>query len=184
MPKPTSGRMIGCRKRALKLYRPLVVKDWNIGGVSSGYRDYSAECGAFVLDDMSFSSTPDTLTMGGVAKPNDTSFSERNRTFAWKKTSVKKIAETIARRYGWILSSTATTTTLTPRNRMPPTVHSCRTSATPTPWLSRSTLQSCGSMTGRSTKRRMRSGRYTRRLRPGIRPRCAWSGAASSGVPS
>lgn len=39
-------------------------------------------------------------------------------------------------------------------------------------------------MTGRSTKRRMRSGRYTRRLRPGIRPRCAWSGAASSGVPS
>lgn len=53
-----------------------------------------------MLDDMSFSSTPDTLTMGGVAKPNDTSFSERNRTFTWKKTSVKKIAETIAGRYG------------------------------------------------------------------------------------
>ena len=53
-----------------------------------------------MLDDLSFSSTPDTLTMGGVAKPNDTSFSERNRTFTWKKTSVKKIAEEIAGRYG------------------------------------------------------------------------------------
>ena len=38
--------------------------------------------------------------MGGVAKPNDTSFSERNRTFTWKKTSVQKIAEEIAGRYG------------------------------------------------------------------------------------
>ena len=83
-------------EKGVKLYPTIAVKDWNIGG----YRDYSAECGAFVLDDLSFSSTPDTLTMGGVAKPNDTSFSERNRTFTWKKTSVKKIAEKIAGRYG------------------------------------------------------------------------------------
>lgn len=87
-------------EKGVKLYPTIVVKDWNIGGIGSGYRDYGAECGAFVLDDMSFSSSPDTLTMGGVAKPNDTSFSERNRTFTWKKTSVKKIAETIAGRYG------------------------------------------------------------------------------------
>ena len=85
-------------KKGVKLYPTIAVKNWNIGGVGSGYRDYSAECGAFVLDDLSFSSTPDTLTMGGVAKPNDTSFSERNRTFTWKKTSVKKIAEEIAGR--------------------------------------------------------------------------------------
>lgn len=83
-------------EKGVKLYPTIAVKDWNIGG----YRDYSAECGTFVLDDLSFSSTPDTLTMGGVAKPNDTSFSERNRTFTWKKTSVKKIAEEIAGRYG------------------------------------------------------------------------------------
>ena len=83
-------------EKGVKLYPTIAVKDWNIGG----NRDYSAECGAFVLDDLSFSSTPDTLTMGGVAKPNDTSFSERNRTFTWKKTSVKKIAEKIAGRYG------------------------------------------------------------------------------------
>ena len=79
--------------------RAIVVKDWNIGGIESGYRDYSAECGSFVLDDLSFAGAPDSLTMGGVAKPYDTSFSERNRTFTWKNTSVKKIAETIAGRY-------------------------------------------------------------------------------------
>ena len=57
-----------------------------IGGIESGYRDYSAECGAFVRDDLRFAGAPDSLTMGGVAKPNDTSFSERNRTFTWKNT--------------------------------------------------------------------------------------------------
>lgn len=86
-------------EKGVKLYPAIVVKDWNIGGIESGYRDYSAECGAFVLDDLSFAGAPDSLTMGGVAKPNDTSFSERNRTFTWKNTSVKKIAETIAGRY-------------------------------------------------------------------------------------
>ena len=86
-------------EKGVKLYPAIVVKDWNIGGIGSGYRDYSAECGAFVLDDLSFAGAPDSLTMGGVAKPNDTSFSERNRTFTWKNTSVKKIAETIAGRY-------------------------------------------------------------------------------------
>ena len=86
-------------EKGSKLYPTIVVKNWNIGGIGSGYRDYSSECGAFILDDLSFSSTPDTLTMGGVAKPNDTSFSERRRTYTWKKTSVQKIAETIAKRY-------------------------------------------------------------------------------------
>lgn len=64
-------------EKGVKLYPAIVVKDWNIGGIESGCRDYSAECGAFVLDDLSFAGAPDSLTMGGVAKPNDTSFSER-----------------------------------------------------------------------------------------------------------
>lgn len=41
-------------EKGVKLYPAIVVKDWNIGGIESGYRDYSAECGAFVLDDLSF----------------------------------------------------------------------------------------------------------------------------------
>ena len=54
-------------EKGVKLYPAIVVKDWNIGGIGSGYRDYSAECGAFVLDDLSFAGAPDSLTMGGVA---------------------------------------------------------------------------------------------------------------------
>lgn len=54
-------------EKGVKLYPAIVVKDWNIGGIESGYRDYSAECGAFVLDDLSFAGAPDSLTMGGVA---------------------------------------------------------------------------------------------------------------------
>ena len=51
-------------EKGVKLYPAIVVKDWNIGGIESGYRDYSAECGAFVLDDLSFAGAPDSLTMG------------------------------------------------------------------------------------------------------------------------
>ena len=54
-------------EKGVKLYPAIVVKDWNIGGIESGCRDYSAECGAFVLDDLSFAGAPDSLTMGGVA---------------------------------------------------------------------------------------------------------------------
>ena len=53
-------------EKGVKLYPAIVVKDWNIGGIESGYRDYSAECGAFVLDDLSFAGAPDSLTMGGL----------------------------------------------------------------------------------------------------------------------
>lgn len=87
-------------EKGVKLYPAIVVKDWEIGSIGSGFRDYSAECGAFVLDDVGFSGAPDTLTLSGVAKPNDSSFSERDRQFTWKNTSIKKITETIAGRYG------------------------------------------------------------------------------------
>ena len=42
----------------------------------------------------------DVLTIGAVARPNGTSFHEKNREQVWKNTSIKRIAETIAGRYG------------------------------------------------------------------------------------
>lgn len=86
-------------EKGAKLEPAIAVRDWNVGGIKTGYRNYSAECGSFVLDDLSYSADPDTLTIGAVAKPSDTSFSERNREFTWKNTSVQKIAEEIAARY-------------------------------------------------------------------------------------
>lgn len=58
------------------------------------------ECGLFVLDDVSFSDAPTTLQLGGVSKPSDSDFSELEREIIWKNTSIKRIGETIAGRYG------------------------------------------------------------------------------------
>lgn len=37
------------------------------------------DCGTLVVDDLSFSACPDVLTIGAVARPNGTSFHEKNR---------------------------------------------------------------------------------------------------------
>ena len=58
------------------------------------------ECGLFVLDDVSFSDAPTTLQIGGVSKPSDSNFSETDRKVTWKNTSIKRIGQTIAARYG------------------------------------------------------------------------------------
>lgn len=86
--------------KGAKLYPSIIVYDWNIGGVVNGVRPYSAECGAFMVEETSFSASPDKLSISGVAKPNDTSFSARRRTFTWKETSIKNIAKKIGERYG------------------------------------------------------------------------------------
>ena len=157
-------------EKGVKLYPAIVVKDWNIGGIESGYRDYSAECGAFVLDDLSFAGAPDSLTMGGVAKPNDTSFSERNRTFTWKNTSVKKIAETIAGRYKLELKFEGDDHGIDATEQIVPF---CKICAAPMHWLSKSTLQSSGCTTGKSTRRKILYGRYMRAGPLEIRRPCA-----------
>lgn len=86
-------------EKGAKLYPTIEVKDWNFGGVKSGFRDLSAECGTFTLDDLGYGDAPDVLTFSGTAKPNDTNFGERERDCEWKNTSIKKIAEEIAGRY-------------------------------------------------------------------------------------
>lgn len=76
--------------------RPAILGfDWERDGDSR-----FLDCGLFVLDDVQFSDTPSTLRMGGVSKPSDTDFSELEREMIWKNTSVKRIGETIAGRYG------------------------------------------------------------------------------------
>lgn len=73
----------------------IIGRDWESEG-----DDRSLPCGLFVLDDISFSDTPTTLQIGGVSKPSNTDFSELEREYVWKNTSIKRIAQTIAARYG------------------------------------------------------------------------------------
>lgn len=57
-------------------------------------------CGLFVLDDIGYNGYPSTLQVGGVSKPSDNDFSEYEREVIWKNTSIKRIGQTIAERYG------------------------------------------------------------------------------------
>lgn len=77
--------------------RPRIIgHDWNGPGDS-----HVMECGLFVVDDISLQgASPMTLQIGGVSKPSDTNFSELEREVVWKNTSIKRIGETIAARYG------------------------------------------------------------------------------------
>lgn len=69
--------------------------DWNVQNDR-----FTMDCGLFVLDDVQYSDAPGTMTLGGVSKPSDTDFSERDRTDVWKSTSIQQIGATIAGRYG------------------------------------------------------------------------------------
>lgn len=56
-------------------------------------------CGLFILDDISYSDAPATLSIGAVAKPANENFSELERKKIWKNTSIRRIGEEIAKHY-------------------------------------------------------------------------------------
>lgn len=74
----------------------IVGKNWK----SNGKGSHTIKCGLFILDDITYNDRPSTLSIGGVSKPSDDNFSELKQEYVWKNTSVKRIGETIAGRYG------------------------------------------------------------------------------------
>ena len=54
----------------------------------------------FTLDNVKYSQGPDELQVSGVSKPSNTDFSDQDRETNWKGTSIKRIGQTIADRYG------------------------------------------------------------------------------------
>lgn len=69
--------------------------DWEKSG-----DEKQMNCGVFLLDDISYTDSPDTLSLSAVSKPSDTEFSDTKREAIWKNTSVKRIGQVIAARYG------------------------------------------------------------------------------------
>lgn len=63
-------------------------------------QDKLLECGKFVLDEFSIDTWPSTITLQGLSKPANTDFSTRDRGDTWTNTSLKRIGESIAARYG------------------------------------------------------------------------------------
>jgi hypothetical protein len=70
------------------------VSNWQEQGDSA-----TLNCGVLFVDDLGYGEAPTTLSIGAAAKPNNTDFSEEDREFVWKNTSIKQIAQTIAGRY-------------------------------------------------------------------------------------
>ncbi len=75
----------------------IIGTNWNS---TTGKGKHIIKCGLFVLDDIAYKDRPSTLSIGGVSKPSDENFSEYEREYVWKNTSIKRIGETIAARYG------------------------------------------------------------------------------------
>lgn len=82
-------------QKGATLYPCLRGHDWERPG-----DERRMDCGLFVVDDVNYSDTPTTLQLGGVSKPSDSNFSETERKVTWKNTSIKRIGESIAVRYG------------------------------------------------------------------------------------
>lgn len=76
------------------LYARVVGAYWKNG---KGRRNYP--CGFFIVDDMDYQDAPSTWQLGGVSKPSNTDFSDYQRDFVWKNTTIKTIGQTIAARY-------------------------------------------------------------------------------------
>ena len=85
-----------------KISGSISFKNWD-----KEFVNLSLNLGTFVLDEVKFSGGPLMLTMGAVAIPANQSFKSRERTKTWKKVTIKKIAQGIAKRYKLSLSYSA-----------------------------------------------------------------------------
>lgn len=82
-------------QRGAALRARIVGEDWDGDGVRR-----ELDCGTFVLDTVRYSDTPTVMELEGTSKPGDEDFSEQERNVVWQNTSVKRIAQEIAQRYG------------------------------------------------------------------------------------
>lgn len=73
--------------------------------------------GVMTVDDVGYSDAPRTMTMSATSKPNDTDFSEEDREYIWKNTSIQKIAQTIAERYSLEMRFEGTDAEITKREQ-------------------------------------------------------------------
>lgn len=64
-------------------------------------------CGKFAIDSLHFSGPPETLELSGISVPINSKLNVSQRSSTWKKTSAKRILQTISKRYGMPLTYSA-----------------------------------------------------------------------------
>ena len=80
-------------KGATLAARILTYNWWKEGGM------LQLVCGTFSLDDISFSGSPDVMTIGAVSTPAADAFKTTERTKIWEGITIQQIAGDIAKRY-------------------------------------------------------------------------------------
>lgn len=85
-----------------KITPVIYLHNWSQSGVTK-----SIKCGRMVLDDLSFSGTPNICTIGAVSMPAKGEFKNTKRTKTYKNVTVKEIARKIANRAGIALHYSA-----------------------------------------------------------------------------
>lgn len=78
-----------------KLKPEIILRDWDKEG-----QEVKKKCGAFVIDDYSFSGGPLRCSIEAVALPSTSGFKVTERTHTYERTTLKEIGETIAKRSG------------------------------------------------------------------------------------
>lgn len=77
-----------------KITASISTSDWGLPG--GGFLN----CGEFILDDVSASGPPASLSIGGISAPADDGFGETKRSQTWEGVTIRQIAATIAERNG------------------------------------------------------------------------------------
>lgn len=78
-----------------KISPSIILENWNYEG-----EKMTVVCGAFLVDDFSFSCPPFSCSINGVSAPVDTCFKETENTKTWEAANVRLIASEIAGKYG------------------------------------------------------------------------------------
>ena len=60
----------------------------------------SYHCGNFIIDDITISGGPRSLTIQGVSQPANSEFKDAPRTKVWKETTLRTVAEELRQKYG------------------------------------------------------------------------------------
>ena len=82
-------------KKGDRLDPTVIFEDWETDGDKK-----TMKCGAFVVDDFSFTGGPIKMTLDAVAMPSTSGFKATERTNTYEKTTLKEIGEKVASRAG------------------------------------------------------------------------------------
>lgn len=78
-----------------KIDASILFENWTEPG-----KNFTTQCGNFVLDTIGFKGGPLEASFGGLAIPASESFKETERTKTWKSVTIQQIGAEIAKKYG------------------------------------------------------------------------------------